>query len=62
MENKQELAQELDFDQMEKVSGGSGEDVRTCPWCGQTFAIGDRSFPKHLRDCSKAPAAPIIIG
>ena len=73
MENKQKMAQELEPDQLDKVSGGTEwvtvdltEETQqkgyACPWCGQLFAARDRTFNTHLRKCPSAPPAPIIIG
>ena len=64
MEKKKELVQELNLDQMDKVSGGAGENVRTCPWCGKPFELSDRKgFHNHVRkDCPNKPAELRVIG
>ena len=74
MENKQETAQALALDEMEKASGGvvwvsdqpaqSSEKVLTCPWCGQTFSYDEkRVYQDHIvRSCPNLPPAPTIIG
>ena len=56
MENKQEMEQkqELELDQMDKVSGGGGAMGMQCPWCGKLF--GMYSFSNHLKDCPRRPS------
>ena len=62
MENKQEMAQELDLGQMENVPGGTGNDENTkrCPYCGQMIPTENLQFKRHLCTCPKKPK-PITI-
>ena len=57
MEDRNEKAQELDLEQMEKVSGGGRGNLTlhqwttyTCEHCGATFT-DDRKWLDHCREC-----------
>ena len=61
MENKQEMAQALDDEQLDQVSGGSGDNVKICPFCGETYDVKDyRVFSHHVVHCPKAPKIQVI--
>lgn len=56
MEQKNENLQELDPEQMEKVSGGGEEGfVYRCPKCPQTFKNYSK-FVAHMAECN--PVSP----
>ena len=48
MENKKEMINELDLDQMEKISGGS-EAMKVCPVCGQVISV--LQYVTHFAKC-----------
>ena len=53
MEQKNENLQELDPEQMEKVSGGSGDNgaPRRCANCGAIFTNYSK-YVAHMAECS----------
>ena len=73
MDNKQKAAQELNMDQMEKVSGGvvwgsvqlaqnTDENMLCCPMCGKSFASSQRRERDHhmIYDCPNRPQITVI--
>lgn len=54
MENKNETKQELELNQMEKVSGGSEGIHRICSVCGKEYCL--LSDPDHEFHCKKEQA------
>ena len=51
MDNKNEVIQELNPDQMEKVSGGSEVSRKVCRYCGQEF--NPIKYAIHISECKK---------
>ena len=61
MDNKQEMEQELNLDQMEKFSGGNDSDKnlnreRICPFFKQTIVFSHINvFVNHMNSCPNKP-------
>ena len=55
MDNKQEKDQELNFDQLEIISGGKKGQGLVCPHCQQPFGTSaPMYFYEHVRNCRES--------
>lgn len=64
MENKRETKKELDLDQLEQLTGGTGYSTRsslmTCVHCGEEFDLTKpgklAAFREHIKNCTQSPS------